>query len=191
MIRQTPATPVEIADDLAPRFGVTANALGDLVTYDRTGSEPSRPERGAFEAAVAAYGPANQALRRQVRDLLPQLTDEELVSLETRRFRATNPDPTSRRAERRSLNERARRDVGAILRRWLPDCLPGRHELPAVWGDFKNRVAPAAAVLTKYPDARHLGRTHFYEELADAAESLTGMRVVRSGNCRVLIIEAD
>jgi len=195
MASQTPFTPTEVAAVLAARFGVTENALGDLVTYDRTGAEPRKPDPGAFKTAVAAYGPADRAFCLQVRDRLPRLTDDELIRLEARRARWANPDPAVRRGERRSQTERARHDVGVILRRWLPTHAAGRYDLPAVWGAFKAAISSSSAVAEKYPDAPRLGRTHFYEELMDAVEALDGalasIRVVQSVNRRVLIIEAD
>ena len=53
MTETLPLTPAKIADSLASRFGVAVNALGDLVTYDRSGSEPRRPDAGAYRTLRA------------------------------------------------------------------------------------------------------------------------------------------
>lgn len=112
-----------------------------------------------------------------VRDRLPSLSDAELDALADARAasrRAARPTDDERRAARTAADaarrESDRDDARAVLRLWLDTREPGRFALGDVWEAWTAAVRSSPNVRAKRPGAIRVGRTTFYELLAELGD---------------------
>jgi hypothetical protein len=116
------------------------------------------------------------------RDLLDMIGDDERDAI-VEQIKANRPAPephevASRReyhADRRAkLDAEAREQTKEILVKWLPSLGAGKHELGDVWAAWRHAVDRSEKIKAEKPGVAKLGRTKFYEVLAEVTTVYNG-----------------
>jgi len=123
-----------------------------------------------------------QTVMERTREKLDLIDDDARDAL-LAQIKANTPAPApaeveSRReyhaARRAKLDAEAREQTAAILTKWLPSLGAGKHELGDVWDAWQAAVGRSAKIKAEKPGVAKLGRTKFYEVLADVAVVFNG-----------------
>ncbi|WP_458111190.1 hypothetical protein M1D88_12580 [Arthrobacter sp. R1-13] len=167
----------DFREEIHPRV---LEILTSAAAADHSGA---RRARATVQALNGRQRGAESWLRTaalHAREMLPDLTDQEQVSLERRNVDVQLKRPSADRLHTQAARRQIRKatdeaETREVLEAWLGALPDGPHPLPDVWQAFQHaRQKSEQKLRSTKPGALAVGRTTFYRLLAEFGEVRTG-----------------